>query len=122
LAARSPENAAYARNVFVSLNKLGDLYRTEGSLVQALEYYSRALRICEQLADRSPENANWQRDLWAAHWRIALMHEERADEPAAQEAWRRAYGVLTGMQERGLFLSEKDQRYLTLLRQRIAGG
>ena len=55
LAARDPGNAGWARDVSVSLNKVGDVRRDQGDLTGALAAYDESLKIRRDLAARDPK-------------------------------------------------------------------
>ena len=63
LAASDPANAAWQRDLSVSLEKLGDLAVAQGDLAGALRSFSESKTIRERLAASDPANAAWQRDL-----------------------------------------------------------
>ena len=63
LAASDPANAAWQRDLSVSLNKLGDLAVAQGDLPAATRHFNACLKIAERLAASDPANAAWQRDL-----------------------------------------------------------
>jgi tetratricopeptide (TPR) repeat protein len=63
LARSDPGNAAWQRDLFVSLNKLGDLAVAQGNLPEAQRLFAESLRIAQRLAESDPGNAAWQRDL-----------------------------------------------------------
>ncbi|MBL9154336.1 MAG: TIR domain-containing protein [Verrucomicrobiales bacterium] len=63
LAASDPANAAWQRDLSVSLEKLGDLAVAQGDGASAARRFSESLAIRERLAASDPANAAWQRDL-----------------------------------------------------------
>ena len=57
-----PANAAWRRDLSVSLNRLADILHEQGDLPEAaLAAYARAKDVREQLADAEPGNLDWQR-------------------------------------------------------------
>ena len=70
LADSAPENADYARDLSVSYERMGDLFRALGDGEQAREYYERALEVSQRLADSAPENADYARDLSVSYDRM----------------------------------------------------
>jgi len=46
---------------------------------------------------------------------------EQTGEGDARTWWRRAYDVLSGMKQRGLFVSAQDEGFLAQLRAKIGG-
>jgi len=118
LAAADPGNAGWQRDLSVSHNKLGDVLRAQGDLTAALAAYRASLEISARLAAADPGNAGWQRDLWVSYWRMASMTEQTGSGDARQW-WRKAYDVLSGMKQRGLFVSAQDEQFLSQLRAKI---
>ena len=64
LAARDKGNAGWARDVSVSLDRVGDVRVAQGDLPGALEAYEESLAIRRDLAARDKGNAGWARDVW----------------------------------------------------------
>jgi len=118
LAAADPGNAGWQRDLSVSHIKLGDVLRAQGDLTGALCAYRATHEILARLAAADPQNAGWQRDLWVSCWRMAMMAEQtRSDD--ARAWWRKAYDVLSGMKQRGLFVSAQDEQFLAQIRAKI---
>ena len=63
LAARDPGNAGWARDVSVSLDRVGDVRVAQGDLAGALAAYEESLTIARDLAARDPGNTGWARDV-----------------------------------------------------------
>jgi hypothetical protein len=59
-----PGNAGWQRDLSaVSRGKVGDALVVQGDLRGALAIYRAGLSIAELLAERSPDNVVWQRDV-----------------------------------------------------------
>ena len=63
LTGHDPANAAWQRDLSVSLVKLGDLAVAQGDLAGAWRCFTESKTIAERLAASDPANAAWQRDL-----------------------------------------------------------
>lgn len=61
--AAEPDRADYQRDLSVSYNKMGDLYRVLGQGEKATEYYLKDLDIAQRLAQAEPDRADYQLDL-----------------------------------------------------------
>ena len=96
---------------------MGDVLVAQGDLAGALRAFQASLKIAERLAAADPSNAGWQRDLWVSYWRMAHICESTGSGDAINW-WRKAYEVLSGMKQRGLFLSPQDEGYLEHLQQK----
>jgi hypothetical protein len=100
--------------------ELLDALENDAPLGTRLAVVKRTNETLQQLCRQDPGNAGWQRDLWVSYWRMAAMTEQmgRGD---AQPWWRKAYDVLWGMKQRGLFVSAQDEQFLAQLRAKIGG-
>ena len=92
------------------------MLRAQGDLAGALEAYRQSLAVRQRLAAADPSNAGWQRDLWVSCWKMATM-AEKSGTGDALEWWRKAYGQLSGMKQRGIMLPT-DEQYLVQLKQK----
>ena len=115
LAAADPSNAVWQRDLSVSQEKLGQVLQAQGDLAGARRAYGESLAVIQRLAAADPSNAGWQRDLWVSCWRMAQVCEQTQDQEATQW-WRMAFDVLSGMKQRGLFVSAQDEQFLVQLR------
>ena len=121
LLAASPDSAQAARDVSVSLDRLGDFLSQRGQpgdADTALRHYTRVLEISEKLLAASPDSAQAARDVWVSCWKLA-QHAETTGKGDAQAWWRRAHGILAGMKQKGMFLSPQDEKYLETLRGKV---
>ncbi len=120
-AAANPDSAQAARDVSVSLNKLGDFLAQRGQpgdADTALQHYQRSLDLREKLLAANPDSAQAARDVWVSCAKLGL-HAERTGQGDAQAWWRRAYEILKGMKQKGMFLSPSDLEYLETLRAKV---
>jgi tetratricopeptide (TPR) repeat protein len=118
LARQDPSNAQWQRDLSVSHNKLGEVQLAQGDLAGALASFRKHLEITERLARQDPSNADWQRDLWVSYWRMAQIFE-KSGQAGSRECWQKALTQLSGMKERGLFISPEDERFLEQLRRKL---
>jgi tetratricopeptide (TPR) repeat protein len=113
LAASDPANAAWQRDLSVSLDKLGDLAVAQGDLAGALRCFTQSQTIAERLAASDPANAVWQFDLGISNERLGdlavaqgkldealVFHTKRKDiinalaaSDPANAAWQRDLSV-----------------------------
>ncbi|MCL4201144.1 MAG: tetratricopeptide repeat protein, partial [Pirellulaceae bacterium] len=111
LAQAEPDRADYQRDLSVLHNKVGDLYRALGQGEPAREAYVKSLAIAERLAQAEPDRADYQRDLVVSLWRLG-----QADAAGGEVHLRRAFDILTSLQESGR-LNPVDEPYLRQLRE-----
>jgi hypothetical protein len=76
-----PDRADYQRDLSVSYNKVGDLYRDLGQGEQAREAYMNSLQIRERLAEAEPDRADYQRDLSVSLYKVGIAGDSVAREP-----------------------------------------
>ena len=118
LAGANPGNAGWQRDLSVSHNKVGDVLVAQGDLAGALRAYRASLAIAERLASADPSNAGWQRDLWLSHAKIAQALEQSGHVDAGSH-WRRAFEILSRMEQAGGFLSPQDRQFFEALRRKV---
>ena len=118
LAASDPDNAAWQRDLSISLEKLAKVSVEQDDLPAAQGFLQQALAISENLADADTTSATMKRTVWVHHAQLAGVLEKRGDATARQH-WRAAHDVLAGMVEAGLHVSPKDQGFLGKLREKI---
>jgi len=83
LTGHDPANAAWQRDLSVSLVKLGDLAVAQGDLAGAWRCFTESKTIAERLAASDPANAAWQRDLIISFERLGGIAREEGDIPAS---------------------------------------
>ncbi|MEM9156365.1 MAG: CHAT domain-containing protein [Cyanobacteria bacterium P01_F01_bin.33] len=111
LTAAEPERADYQRDLSVSYNKMGDLYRALGQGELARDAYANALAIRERLAAAEPERADYQRDLSFSLVRVAAMDGDI-------DSLQRALSLLLALQESGRALPN-DEAAIAAIRQML---
>jgi hypothetical protein len=97
LLAADPQNAEAARDVSVSLSKLGDFLARRGlagDAEQALGHYQRSLDVREGLLAANPQSAEAARDVSVSHFKLFRLHGSRGDELAASESLAACFGIL----------------------------
>ena len=99
LADAAPENADYARDLWVS--------------------YWRMANLAEEHPEERGGRSWWRRAADALVGRQAIRPRAQADPGESQIWWRRAYDVLSGMKRRGVFLSPEDEGFLEQLARKV---
>ena len=85
----NPESAQAARDVSLSLNKLGDILASRGlpgDSEKALGHYERSLEIRERLLVANPESALAVRDVYVSMWSVGDFLEKRGQPGDADKA------------------------------------
>ena len=113
---RDPGNAGWARDVSVSLNKVGDVRVAQGDLAGALAAYEESLGIRRDLAARDKGNAGWARDVWVSCWKLATT-----DTANAAAHWAEVVTRMEDMAARGILLPT-DAAYLDQARANLAAA
>jgi len=111
LAQAEPDRADNQRDLSVSYNKVGDLYRDLGQGEQARQFYLKDLAIAERLAQAEPDRADYQRDLCVSLWRIGILENSPV-------RLGRALEILQSLQQTGRMLPG-DQPFLKQLQESL---
>jgi tetratricopeptide (TPR) repeat protein len=83
----NPESAQAARDVSVSVGRLGGFLESRGQpgdAKKALGYYQRCLEICERLLKANPESAQAARDVSISHFKLLQFHRRSGEGKAKQ--------------------------------------
>jgi tetratricopeptide (TPR) repeat protein len=89
-----PDRADYQRDLSVSYERMGDLYRALGQGDNAREAYLKALAIAERLAQAEPDRDDYQVDLVVSLVQVGTIGRSR-------ELVERALAVLRTLHEDG---------------------
>ncbi len=119
LAESDPANAAWQRDLSVSLEKLASVSHKNGQLEVAIDYQQRALAISTRLANSNPTSAELRRTVWVHHIQMAQLIAS-GDSPTVNVHWQMAHDILAGMVSEGLFVAPQDMQLLSQLRAMIA--
>ena len=69
-----PFRADYQRDLSVSYQRVGDLYRAVGKGEEARQAFVKSLEIAERLAAAEPDRADYQRDLSVSYNRLGDLY------------------------------------------------
>ena len=95
LAEQIPQNRQAQRDIWFSLNKLGDVSVKTGNTNDAIAYFEAGFQISKNLADLYPENTETQRDLIVSCSRLG-------DTCPAQGWWSRALTICEKLSKAGM--------------------
>ncbi|MGO8918080.1 MAG: CHAT domain-containing protein, partial [Stellaceae bacterium] len=112
-----PDRADYQRDLSVSYNKMGDLYRALGQGDQARDAYLKSLAIAERLAQAEPDRADYQVDLASSLTRVGIAGGSFAPEPI-----ERALAILLTLQEAGRLAPDHESTIAELRELLRVGG
>jgi tetratricopeptide (TPR) repeat protein len=115
---RNPQSADYARDLSVSYDRMGDLYRGLGEGPKALEYYRKALELREELRRRNPQSADYTRDLAFSHGKLGEFFAQ-SDRNRAVTRFEKARLLLEQLDEEGRLPDEKARQVLDHIRKRL---
>ena len=76
------------RNLSISYERIGDIYKAQGNIPQALEYYKKSLDIAEQLVKETDRVQSYD-DLAVSFYKMAIV--TNGDEQ--QRYFRLAYDI-----------------------------
>lgn len=109
LAQAEPDRSDYQRDLSVSYERLGDLYRALGEGEKAREYFLKALDIAERLAQAEPDRSDYQVDL-----AVSLAKVGMNDNRLKQEYLGRSLTILVELQNRGRLLPRHESMIIGL--------
>ena len=66
-------NTQLERDISVSLDKIGDVKRSQNDNAGALAAYDESLAIARHLAAADPGNVQWQTDLVVSLYKVAIL-------------------------------------------------
>ena len=89
-AASAPENADYARDLSVSYERMGDLFRALGDGVEARKFYEQALEVRQRLSASAPENADYASDLSVSYNKMGDLFRALGDGVEARKFYEQA--------------------------------
>ena len=108
-------NAAWQRDLSISLNQLGNLAVSQGNLPEAQRLFGEALRIAQRLAESDRGNSAWQRDLVVSHHQLAMLARKQNDEPVFVAELQACFEILDRMRKQNLhFDPSMEQVYQQL--------
>ena len=131
---RNPDSGEAARDVSVSLNKLGDSVAKRGQpddAEHALKHYARSLALSESLLKRNPDSARAARDVMVSHYKLAEHKLKTMEIEPAITHFTQGIQVLDAMIARGMnaVQAQRDRaillarvRYCRDLHLRVATG
>ncbi|MBK9140380.1 MAG: SEL1-like repeat protein [Verrucomicrobia bacterium] len=93
----NPESAQAARDVSVSLNKLGDFLARRGlpgDAETALGHYQRSLEVRERLLVANPESASVVRDVVVSHFKLAQFGLQGGNQALAMRHFGECHRLL----------------------------
>ena len=97
LMAADPTNAGRARDVSVSLNRIGDVRSSRNELQGALRAYEEGLEIRRGLMAADPSHSERARDVFISLANIGLLHRQGGDKKAACRKFREALPIITAL-------------------------
>jgi tetratricopeptide (TPR) repeat protein len=106
LARAEPERADYQRDLSVSYDRVGGLYRTLDQSEQARQSYLQSLAIRERLALAEPDRADYQRDLSVSYNNVGDLYRDLGQGEQARQYYLKDLAIA----ER-LVQAEPDRAY-----------
>ncbi|MFN7768380.1 MAG: CHAT domain-containing protein [Planctomycetaceae bacterium] len=84
-----PDRADYQRDLSVSFNTMGDLYRALGEGPAARDACQKSLDIAQKLASAEPDRADYQRDLSVSFNKMGNLELSQGNVAAARDAFQK---------------------------------
>ena len=88
-----PDRADYQRDLSVSYERMGDLYRALGQGEKARESYQESLAIRERLAQSEPDRADYQRDLSVSYNKMGDLYRALGQGEKARESYQESLAI-----------------------------
>jgi tetratricopeptide (TPR) repeat protein len=118
-AREAAERADNARDIMAADIGLGDVRVAQGDRAGALQAFEQGRAIRDKLAQRDPNNAEWQRDLIVSHVKLAeVAVQEDAQLSQAERHYRTALDVAVALRDRGR-LAPVDEWLVDALQTRL---
>jgi hypothetical protein len=92
-AGADPSNSSWQRDLSVSYDRVGDVFRSQGDLASALKAYQNSLAIREKLAGADPSNSSWQRDLSVSFNKVGDVFSSQGDLASALKAYQNSLAI-----------------------------
>ena len=89
----APDRADYQRDLSISYERVGDLYRALGQGEAARDAFAKALAITETLARNEPDRADYQRDLSVSYNKMGDLYRALGQGEAARDAFAKALAI-----------------------------
>ncbi len=89
----APYSSDYARDLSVSYERMGDLWRSLGDGAQTLRYYEQALQIRDRLSQGAPDNADYARGLSVSYNRLGDLWKSLGDGAQALRYYEQALQI-----------------------------
>ena len=114
---QNSNDAQAARDLTVSLDRLGDSYLRRGEsgdAGRALTSYEQCHKILQRLYEQNPNDAQVVRDLAVSHFKMYRFAQDTGQDETGMPHLRACHQILRDMHRRGMFL---DPPALDLLKQ-----
>ncbi|MCP5539463.1 MAG: TIR domain-containing protein [Akkermansiaceae bacterium] len=101
---QNPNSAQAARDLSVSLNKLGDFFLARGQAGDAeaaLEQFQQSLDIAQRLYEQNPNSAQAARDLSVSHFKFFHLYREQEKQTEAVTHLAHCFAILDGFHRAG---------------------
>jgi tetratricopeptide (TPR) repeat protein len=93
LSTGNPDDTQWRRDVSSSLERVGNVLKIQGDLVNALAAYREAVDIIRALTTKDADNRGWQRDLSVDLEKVGLVLQAQGDLAGARAAFRQGLDI-----------------------------
>src|SRR5206468_1762564 len=90
---RYSNDSVWLRDLSVSYNKLGDVYRAIGEGQKALEFYNQSMQIAERLYKAEPHRADLARDLSVSYSKLGDVYRATGEGQKALEFYNQSMQI-----------------------------
>jgi tetratricopeptide (TPR) repeat protein len=88
------QHTDFQRELSVSLNNLGEIYKALGEGGKALEYQEKSLQVMQDLVSREPQRTDFQRDLSMNYNNVGSIYQALGEGGKALEYYAQALQVI----------------------------
>jgi tetratricopeptide (TPR) repeat protein len=124
LRAANPRSAEAARDVSISMNKIGDFLVKRGQVgdgEKAFGYYTNGLAIREVLRLANPGSAAFARDVVVSHYKLAIFAEMHGEAVGEEKHSRANFELLKGCIRQGMTFDPPIMSIYETLKVRFGG-
>ncbi len=98
-AGRDPENTDFQRDLSVSYNNVGNIYKSLGEGQKALEFFEKDLQVMLRLVESEPHRTDFQRDLSVSYNNVGNIYKSLGEGQKALEFFEKSLQVMRRLVE-----------------------
>ncbi len=96
----NPDSAEYARDLSISYERIGDIYKALGDTKNALNSYESSHKIFLDLRKRNPDSAEYARDLSVSFNKVGDIYKALGDTKNALNSYESSHKIFLDLRKR----------------------